>query len=141
MAEPPRPFDVSDLLATVPVVNEAVRERKNGRTLVLYVPIRKRWWMRPPLSWMPGVQFRDERGVALDELGQEVWRQIDGRRSTEQIVETFADRHRLRFHEARLTVMEFLRMLMARQLIAAVAPGSEEVGTAHLRGGAERGMH
>lgn len=113
-------LDMEALLSAVPVANQAVRPQRNGRTLVLMVPVRKRWYMGPPISWLPGVHFRDEKGVALDALGEEVWGYVDGRRTTEEVIEAFAARHKLRFHEARLSVMAFLRMLMERNLIALV---------------------
>ncbi len=118
----PPPIDMANLLGAVPVANRAVRERRNGDTLILYVPLRQRWWMGPPFCWMPGVNFRKEKGVALDRLGQEVWKGINGRRSVEQLVERFAEKHKVRFHEARISVMTFLRMLMQRELIAVVGP-------------------
>ena len=126
-------MELSRLLATVPVANGAVREKRHGGTLVLWVPIRRRWWMRPPLTWVPGVRFRQEKGVALDALGQEVWRACDGQSTTEQIVEGFASRHRLRFHDARISVMTFLGMLMQRNLVALAGRGE-------ARGGGERVM-
>lgn len=122
----PSSMDMSKLLATVPVANQSVRETRHGQTLILYVPIRRRWWMRPPLSWLPGVQFRDERGIALDRLGEQVWLACDGRQTTEQIVERFAATHKIRFHEARLSVMSFLSMLMERNLIALAGSESQE---------------
>lgn len=127
--KPPAPaLDLAELLALVPVRNRAVRESRHERTLILYTPIRKRWWMGPPLSWLPGVYFRDEKGVALDRLGEEVWQACDGERTVEQIVDVFAARHKLRFHEARLSVMAFLKMLMQRSLIVLVAPRDEAPG-------------
>jgi len=59
--------------------------------------------------------------VELDALGRQVFVACDGSRTTEQIVEEFAERHRLRFHEARLSVLTFLRSLVERNLVALVA--------------------
>lgn len=125
MAHEEPEIDMARLLASVPVVNEAVRAQRHGKTLILYVPIRRRWWMGPPLSWLPGVQFGDRKGVALDRLGEEVWQACDGQSTTEQIVERFACAHKVRFHEARLSVMSFLSMLMQRNLVALVGTEGE----------------
>lgn len=119
------PLDILDLLAMIPVRNGAVRSQVHKGTLILYVPTQRRWWMGP-LSLLPGVRFRMEKGHALDRLGEEVWLACDGRRSVEAIVEGFADRHKLRFHEARLSVMAFLRMLAQRNLVALAAGSREE---------------
>jgi len=102
----------------VPTRNAAVREETRGDALVLFVPIRKRWWTRGLMAWC--LPLRDEKGVALDTLGQEVWRACDGDRRLETLVDEFAGRHRLGFHEARLTVMRFLRMLAQRNLLVLV---------------------
>ena len=108
------------LLDSVPVANEAARVEKHGEGLVVYLPIRPRWWMSPPMSWV--LPYRTERGVALDPLGSEVYRAVDGRQTIEQIVVAFAESHRLRFHEARLAVMQFLKMLAQRNIIVLAVP-------------------
>lgn len=105
-------------LAARPTRNAAVRAERRGDALVLFVPLRQRWWNAGPVAWL--LPMRRERGVALDTLGQEVWQACDGQRDLETMVEDFADRHRLGFHEARLTVMRFLRMLAQRKLLVLV---------------------
>ena len=118
----PRPTRMSSnlLLDAVPVVNQAVKVRQSGKALTLTVPIRKRVWMGPPLSWI--LPFRDERRFAMDEVGQEVWRWCNGRRTTEQIIERFANKYNLRFHDARVAVTQYLRTLVQRNLVVLVLP-------------------
>jgi hypothetical protein len=106
------------LLDAVVVKNAAVRLEERGDAYVLWVPIRRRWWMRGLLGWL--LPFRDEKGIALDALGRELWSECDGERSLETLIERFAARHRLRFHEARLSVQAFVRSLMERNLVALV---------------------
>lgn len=118
------------MLAAIPTRNAAVREETRGDALVLFVPLRKRWWMNGPVSWC--LPLRDEKGVALDALGQEVWQACDGQRDLETIIEAFADRHRLGFHEARLTVMRFLRMLAQRNLLVLVGQAAELPGDTQM---------
>ncbi|MEM6551733.1 MAG: PqqD family protein [Planctomycetota bacterium] len=119
---------LEDLLSAVPVRNRAVREERRGQRLVL-------WVKRKPL---PGVDrllkmalpLRDEKGIELDELGKRVWVDCNGRRTVERITERFAERHGLRFHEARVSVMAFLEMLMKRSLVgvAVMEGGAAESG-------------
>lgn len=111
-------FDPAQLLDTVPVANEAVRRVNRDRGMLLWVPIQKRWWMGPPLGWV--LPFRPEKGIALDTLGAEVYSACDGATTTEQIIERFAEQHKLRFHEARLSVLAFLKSLVERNLVALV---------------------
>jgi len=120
MARKMERLSLEDLLDAIPVSNQAARVEDAGEGLVVYLPIRQRWWMKPPMSW--ALPCREERGVALDTLGAEVYRAVDGRRTVEQIVEVFAEAHRLRFHEARLAVMQFLRMLAERNIVALAVP-------------------
>ena len=106
------------LLDAVPVANQSVKTQQHGKALELVVPLRQRRWMGPPLSWF--LPFRKERRFALDEVGQHVWRSCNGRRTTEQIIERFASRYNVRFHDARVPVTQFLRTLVERNLVALV---------------------
>ena len=117
--------DVGQLLDAVPVPNRAVHcdSRLDDGGVVLSVPLRARWYMRPPLTWV--LPFSTHRRVALDALGGEVWTACDGARTTECIVESFAERHRLTFHEARLSVMLFLKELVRRGLVVMVGRARE----------------
>ena len=109
----------TNVLDVVPVVNVAVRIERQRSGLLLWVPLRQRWWMGPPLSWL--LPFKHEKGIALDSLGREVLEACDGKSTIERIVEDFANRHQLRFHEARQSVLMFLKMLVERNVVALVA--------------------
>jgi hypothetical protein len=89
------------------------------------VPIEQRWWMGPPLGWL--LPFRKEKGIELDELGSEVFAECDGERCLEEIVERFAERHRVRFHEARQSVVQFLSLLFERKLVTLRVPNDAVV--------------
>jgi hypothetical protein len=112
----PRPAVAPEvLLSLVPGQNQAIRVDVCDEGLIVWTKIRKRWWMGPPFGWF--LPFRSEKGVALDGLGREVFEACDGQRSLESIIEEFAARHRLRFHEARISVTTFLRWLVERKVI------------------------
>ena len=143
-AAPPRPRpSVADLLDAVPVHNRAIRtEHRQGRFLV-HVPIRKRWWNRPPLSWW--LPYREHRTYELDRLGRGVFDACDGRRSVEAIVERFATERRVHFHEARGLVSDYLRTLVEKRLIVVILPnrgakgGEATASTANHATGLDRG--
>jgi len=105
----------------VPTVNQAMRIESQEPGLLLWLPLQPRWWMRPPLSWI--LPYRKEKGIALDAMGRQVLEACNGEATVETIVERFAERHQLRFHEARQSVLSFLRMLVERRVIALVAVG------------------
>ena len=108
-----------DVLDMVPTVNQAMRIEVQESGLLLWLPIRPRWWMRPPLSWI--LPYRKEKGLLLDAMGRQVLQACNGEATVERIVEAFAESHKLRFHEARQSVLSFLRMLVERRVIALVA--------------------
>lgn len=112
------------LLEGVPQRNRSVELKQDEEGSVLWAPIRPRWWMKPPFSWIMG--YRDQKGFSLDALGLEIWQACDGTRNIEQIVEEFAARHRTSFHEARIVVMQFIQLMTRRELIAIVFSGSGE---------------
>ena len=108
----------TNVLDVIPVVNSAVRVELQNPGALVWVPLRPRWWMGPPFSWV--LPFRKEKGIALDGLGRRVLEACDGHATVERIVEDFATAHRLRFHEARQSVLVFLKMLLERKVVAFV---------------------
>ena len=123
--KPAPAISVADLLDAVPLRSQTVRsERQPDGGWVLSVPMRRRWYTRPPLSWL--MPISRERIIALDRLGSEVWQACDGRRTVEEIVDLFASAHDLTFHESRLSVMGFLRQLTRRGLV--VVAGRTKAG-------------
>jgi hypothetical protein len=117
-------ISLDDMLAAVPVQNRSAECAKDTENeLHLRVPLRRRWYMSAPFSW--AFPFRTHRGFSLDRLGREVWKACDGTRCVEEIVETFASKHHLSFHEARTAVSEFLKSLTQRGLIVIVGKPGE----------------
>jgi hypothetical protein len=118
----PRLADLShaQLLEAVPTPNRAVRCETRGDSVLLWVPLRQRWWLQRTFGWL--LPVRREKGISLDRIGSEVWRACDGEQTVEQIVAAFAGRHQLRFHEARAAVSEFLGSLVTRNLLVLVVP-------------------
>lgn len=136
MKRPLAELSPTRLLDAVVVKNAAVRSERRGAALVLWVPIEQRWWMGPPLGWL--LPFRKEKGVELDALGQEVFAECDGERRLEDIIERFAERHRVRFHEARHSVVQFLSLLFERKLVSLRVPNEAVVPIRRARKGKGR---
>ena len=59
----------------------------------------------------------DQERLQLDNLGTEVWKMIDGKRTVRDIVDAFAETHQLEGREAEMAVTQFLRDLGKRGLI------------------------
>jgi hydroxyacyl-ACP dehydratase HTD2-like protein with hotdog domain len=130
--KPEPQLDHTRLLDAVPRRNDAVRVEPRGAGLLLWVPLQRRWWTRGVFEWL--LPLRKEKGIELDALGREVWEACDGQTTLEAIVESFAQHHRLRFHEARLSVGAFLALLLERRLMVMEVP-SEALLAAQPHGG------
>lgn len=121
-------------------------ERLDMRTQLRAVPVRNRSMEQKPLpdggvaftvqAAPPGVVLggmkrllkvpHRSKTVRLDCLGAEVLRACDGRKTVEEIVDEFAASHRLTFHEARLGVMQFLKVLMQHNAVGLAVPEGEQ---------------
>ena len=111
------PVSWRPMMEAVPMLNSAARvERLPDGTMKAYVKKLRPWYMKPPLSWM--MQRRPERCLLLDRLGTEVWELCDGTRNVESVVDSFAERHGLSFHEARAAVTTYLKMLIQPGVLA-----------------------
>ena len=111
-------LDRRQSLSGVPVLNEGVRvDDANPDRLVLTV--RRVRGTGILARFQPPVM---ERRVKLDELGSFVFRQIDGARSTRQIVERFARHHRVNRREAELSCVAFLKSLAGRNVVYIAIP-------------------
>lgn len=112
----------------IPFRNGRMRvEETDESGVIVTVPLRRPKWLVPPISWL--LPFRESRRVELDALGAEVLDLCNGRWAVETIVTEFARRHALSFREAQLPVVQFLRMLTQRGVIAIVATRAAKGGS------------
>jgi len=107
-------------LRALPVQNVAVQTGCENEDLLLPVTVKveRPRWLVPPLSWVFPVSR--SRTVKLDPIGRSVWAACDGKVRVEQIVDDFAKRQVLSFHEARIAVTQYLEVLVQRGLVVLV---------------------
>ena len=111
------PVSWRPMLASVPHRNAAAQVTANpDGTAVVTIKLNRPGWLVPPLSWV--IKPAPVRNVALDAMGAAMWNECDGRRTVEEIVEMFASKHELTFHEARVAVSGFMKSLVARGVLA-----------------------
>lgn len=108
------------MLAAIPRRNAAAEVIKEAGSVRIAVQSRPPWWLVGPLRWL--LPVRRARVVRLDRVGGWVWGLCDGERTVEQVVEAFADRYNLTFHEARVAVTGYLRQLVQRGALAVEMP-------------------
>lgn len=107
-------------LESRPLVNEVVTVQEiNGPGLRLTTPLAENRRGRFLRRILP---IRQEKTIELDALGAELFRLIDNQRTVEEMVDLHRERWRLTFFEARAMVLEFLKTMMARNIIVLLAP-------------------
>lgn len=108
------PIDRRRSLAGIPVLNPgvAVEEAEDG-LLVAKVKLKRGTGFFA--RFQPAVM---ERNVELDELGSFVLGEINGKRTTRDIVNAFAKRYSVNRREAELSCVAFLRSLAQRRVIS-----------------------
>jgi hypothetical protein len=105
------------MLLSKPVQNAAAEVKAEGQKGVrITVKKRRPFFLIPPLSWF--IRPRLTGTVLLDRLGTLVWDLCTGDRTVEQIVDEFARRHRLTFHESRVAVTNYMKLLVERGALA-----------------------
>lgn len=117
------PSDRAQALAAAPVRNPEVAEaRSAGGRLILVVPTRVRPWLRGAFALFGSEARSAPRKIELDQLGEEVWGLIDGKRSVAAIAAGLAASRKLEPREAELSVAAFMRELGRRGLVALREP-------------------
>ena len=101
-------------LEGIPFLNPgvAVSERDDGKLLVKTTIRRRSGFLA---RFLPESLTRQYK---LDELGSFVIREIDGKKNTEEIIDDFVARFRTNRREAELSVVQFLKMLLERQVVS-----------------------
>ena len=117
-AESLRAITWRSMLESRPCPNAAaaVAPQPDG-TVRITVQLKKTKWIMPPLSWFIRPS-RQRRYHLQDRVAVTIWGLCDGRRSVEAIVDEFAQRYSLTFHEARAAVTEYLKTLIQRGIVA-----------------------
>ena len=106
-------------LAAIPVQNSEVTVEVSSSGLILIrYPVTLRPWMARWLKRLKGAspQIR-YRKLQLDNLGTDVWKMIDGKRTVQDIIDKFAQIHQLPTVESESAITQFLRNLGKRGLI------------------------
>ena len=106
-------------LTLTPVKNiESSEITLDSGVVVIHYPVTMRPWMAKWIQRFKGPSPQTgSRKLQLDNLGTEVWKMIDGKRTVRDIVDAFAETHQLESREAEMAVTQFLRTLGKRGLI------------------------
>jgi hypothetical protein len=106
------------MLRAIPVHNTAARIEQvpGSQNTCLSVPVVKPKWVVPPVSWF--FKPRNRKTYEIDPVGMFVWERCNGTDTVETIIDAFAARYALTFHESRVSVTEYIRRLIRRGMLA-----------------------
>jgi hypothetical protein len=106
-------------LEVIPMKSQNVKEFRlaSGDLLVEYPLTMRPWIAALARRFRKTPEDNLTRKLQLDSLGTEVWEMLDGHRSVRQIIQIFAEIHRVSTKEAEISVTRFIRALGRRGLI------------------------
>jgi hypothetical protein len=113
------------MLQSYPVPNAAAATEAEPDQVRITLPRRRPRYLIPPISWL--IRPGPTKTLVLDRLGGEVWQDCDGERTVEELVDVFAARHQLTFHEARVAVSGYLKRLIANEALLIAVPETVEI--------------
>ncbi len=72
-------------------------------------------WYKPPVTWI--INLNLNKKYELSGLSMQVWEWCDGKNSMEQIIDLFAQKYQYTFHEARVSVISYLKKLADKGIL------------------------
>ncbi len=120
-------LDLARQLASIPMRNTHVerQEAGPGQIPLLMVDLQYPLWMTL-LSRLLRRRLKKTRRIQLDAVGWGVYERIDGQKTFEQLVDEFAEEHRLGFLESRSLLMVHIQNMMRAGLVVV---GFKKTGT------------
>jgi hypothetical protein len=102
-----------ELLELRPIRNPALEWSEENERVVLCIKHgeRRSWKLRLVNLLVP---LPPDRRVALDAIGTDVWRMLDGRNTVGRIAKTLAKKYKLSPREAELSLQQFFKELGRR---------------------------
>jgi hypothetical protein len=118
MARPKKKLTLEHQFASIPVRNPGVTasEGETPGSLLIEQNLVYRGLAKVFARYLP---VRSRKRFLLDGLGADVYGRIDGKKTLEQLIDEFAEEHKLTFLESRALLLEYLRTLMRRGLVVA----------------------
>lgn len=114
------PHNRQQALACIPVKNpEAVENRNESGDVLLTYPVHTRPFFSFVRRLFPAGAAGQglSRKLQLDGLGTFVWELMDGKKSVEKIIQTFARARKLEKRESEVAVTQFIKELGKRGLV------------------------
>ncbi len=129
-APKPQPFsspeEHGDQLKAIPGRNELAKliQEEEGRYVILEVELKYSGVVK---LLAKALKARRRKRIQLDGLSLEMYKMIDGVCNVEEIIETWMDKYKLSFFEARSLCLYYLQNLSGNGIIALGIPKEEVV--------------
>jgi hypothetical protein len=72
-------------------------------------------WYKPPASWFVNLNLNKQ--YELSGLSMQLWEWCDGVKTMEEIIDLFALKYQYTFHEARVSVISYLKKLTEKGIL------------------------
>lgn len=118
-------LDFSTQLHTIPIKNQSLRvidSDPDADALVVEVEVQKRGLLAMVARF---ANTPPKKQYELAGLSRELFDQLDGTRTMENLIDWFAARESLTFMESRALILHYLGDLMKRGLVVVAAPPEE----------------
>lgn len=113
-----------EMLELRPMRNPALEWSEENERVVLHIrhEQKKSWKVRLVSLLVP---IPDDRRIALDAIGTDVWRMLDGQNTVGKIARTLAKKYKLAPREAELSLQQFFKVLGRRGYVGFINDKSE----------------
>lgn len=122
--KPTQQLSKSEALKCIPFHNEVAQweELENGDILIEY-PLPLKPFLKSILQKFNKKPIpTPTKKLQLDEMGSRVWKLLDGKKNTKQLIKQFSVEYSISLQEAEISVTTFLRELGKRGLIGMDIP-------------------
>lgn len=72
-------------------------------------------WYKPPVNWF--INLNLHKRYEISDLSLQIWEWCDGEKSLEEIIDLFALKYQYTFHEARVSVISYLKKLTEKGIL------------------------
>jgi hypothetical protein len=109
-----------DVLNLRPLRNPSLEWSEQDGQVVIHVTHPRNSWKMKLINVF--IDTPRGRNIVLDQVGTDIWKEIDGERTFAQLAQMLAKKHKLTAREAEISLQQFFKELVRRGYIAFKKP-------------------
>lgn len=109
-----------DVLNLRPLRNPSLEWSEQDGQVVIHVTHPRNSWKMKLLNVF--IDTPRGRNIVLDQVGTDIWKEIDGERTFAQLAQMLAKKHKITVREAEISLQQFFKELVRRGYIAFKKP-------------------